>query len=336
MNKAAYPRLSRMRGQLACPVLRGARVSNDPRLLDKAASIKRTPTGVRFCGKSFRVFEREKLAQLPVPPPVITKGGKTRQPMPWLDGCFAQDAVGDWWLCVPVEVKVEQTAGKIEAVGIDLGLKDTMTASDGWRLPHLRFGRKAEEKLARLQRYGAPRKELARAHRKVARQHRDYSHKASTKVVKRYDKIAVGDVSSSKLVKTRMAKSVLDACWGQIKTQLQYKCQQAGRAFVVIDERFTTQTCSSCGARTGPAGLDMLVVRTWLCSRCGIEHDRDINAGKVILVRAQVSGWKRPGDSERERGVRERKPGVCSRSASRRARHLADARQGGDARSGAP
>ncbi len=86
-------------------------------------------------------------------------------------------------------------------------------------------------------------------------------------MVDRYQTIVVGDVSAPKLAKTRMAKSVLDSGWGMLKAQLQYKGQQAGRCVRIVSERYTTQACSSCGALTGPAGLDMLAVRTWMVRR---------------------------------------------------------------------
>jgi transposase len=79
-----------------------------------------------------------------------------------------------------------------------------------------------------------------------------------------------------------MAKSVLDAGWGMLKTQLHYKGQQAGRS-VIISERDSTRTCSSCKALTGPTGLDMLVVRIWVCSACGVTHDRDVNSARNHL-----------------------------------------------------
>src|SRR3546814_11251238 len=63
-----------------------------------------------------------------------------------------------------------------------------------------------------------------------------------------YTTLFRSDVSSLKLAKTRMAKSVLDAGWGMLKTQLSYKCQQAGTVFEIVNERNTTKTCSNCGA----------------------------------------------------------------------------------------
>jgi IS605 OrfB family transposase len=121
-------------------------------------------------------------------------------------------------------------------------------------------------------------------------------HRFSRTIVDTYQTIYVGDVSSLKLAKTRMAKSVLDAGWGILKTQLQYKGQQAGRSVLIVNERDTTRTCSSCKALTGPTGLDMVVVRTWVCSACGGTHDRDVNAARNIL-----SAGRRPPPRLRER-----------------------------------
>jgi transposase len=85
-----------------------------------------------------------------------------------------------------------------------------------------------------------------------------------------------------------MAKSVLDAGWGMLKTFLQYKSQQAGRTFQVISERNTSRTCSSCGSLSGPHGVNGLHVRRWTCAACGESHDRDVNAARNILRRAEL------------------------------------------------
>ena len=139
-------------------------------------------------------------------------------------------------------------------------------------------------------------------HRKAARCRADALHKFSRKIVDRYQNITVGDVSSRKLVKTRMAKSVLDSGWGMLKQMLRYKGEHAGRSVEVVNERNTTRACSGCGALTGPTGPDRLVVRQWECSECGTEHDRDVNAARNILLaglrcRASVRG----NESSRDR-----------------------------------
>jgi IS605 OrfB family transposase len=205
----------------------------------------------------------------------------------WKSGCFAQDAVGDWWLCLPVERVITPSVAKNDEVGLDLGLKDTVATSDGEKLEAGRFYRDIEWKIAQAQRRGHKR-QAKRLHRTAARRRKDALHQYSRKIVDRYQTILVGDVSSTKLVKTRMAKSVLDAGWGMLKTLLQYKGQQAGRSVRVVSERNTTRTCSSCGSLTGPTGLDMCAVRSWMCSECGDTHDRDVNAAKNILATGRM------------------------------------------------
>jgi IS605 OrfB family transposase len=230
----------------------------------KAAQLKLKGKCLRFAGKAFRVFEQERL-----------QGTK------WKSGCFAQDAVGDWWLCVPVEFAVAQIPAPKADVGIDLGLKTTAATSDGAKLEAGHFYRAIEQKIAQAQRRGH-KGQAKRLHRTAARCRQDALHKFSTQIVKEYQTIYIGDVSSLKLVKTRMAKSVLDAGWGILKTQLQYKGQQAGRSVQIVNESNTTRPCYDCKALTGPTGLDMLVVRTWTCSACGVTHDRDVNAARNV------------------------------------------------------
>ena len=236
----------------------------------KAASIKRKGVSVRFCGKSIRVFQRELLNDIK-----------------WRDGQFAQDACGDWWLCLPVIVECTNDLAPKESVGIDLGLKACATTSDGDKLES-RFYRYMEPKISQAQRRGHKR-QAKRLQRKIARQRADAIHKFSRKIVNEYQNIFIGDVSSTKLVKTRFAKSVLDASWGKLKAQLQYKGQWAGRRVEVVDEAYTTRACSTCGALTGPTGWTGLAVRAWTCRDCGAAHDRDVNAAKNILARAEAS-----------------------------------------------
>lgn len=232
----------------------------------RATNLKRKGVCLRFSGKHLRVFEREQLDVI-----------KFR------DGCFAQDAIGDWYLCLPVEQQEATTAAPKAAVGIDLGLKDIAVTSDGERLEAGRWTAVYADRLAMAQRRGH-KKQAKRIHRRAARCRTDALHKFSRNIVDQYQEIVVGDVSSTTLVKTRMAKSVLDSGWGMLKAQLQYKGQQAGRRVSIVSERYTTRTCSGCGALTGPTGLDMLAVRQWVCDACGEAHERDVNAARNILL----------------------------------------------------
>ena len=113
---------------------------------------------------------------------------------------------------------------------------------------------------------------------------KDFLHKLSTRLVKAYGAISVGNVNASALAKARMAKSVLDAGWSTFRTMLQYKCADAGVWFDEVDEAFSTQTCSVCNNRAGPKGRKDLGMRGWQCTVCGAIHDRDVNAAHNILA----------------------------------------------------
>lgn len=194
---------------------------------------------------------------------------------------------------------------------IDLGCKEAAVTSEDERLES-RCYRTLEHKIAQAQRRGH-RRQAKRLHRRAANQRREALHRFSTLLVRQYGQIFIGNVSFLKLARTRMAKSVLDAGWGMLRTQLEYKCQQAAREFQVVDERYTTRVCGNCGSLSGPAGVGQLVVRRWQCADCGVVHDRDVNAARNILAvglrcRASMRGNKPPSLS----ASRVRQPRRCA------------------------
>ncbi|NIF23157.1 RNA-guided endonuclease InsQ/TnpB family protein [Candidatus Pantoea multigeneris] len=199
-------------------------------------------------------------------------------------GSFSEDSRGRWYFNICVQVDTAPTTGTT-AVGIDLGLKDYATPSEGEALEAGRFYRDLEPALGKAQRAG--KKARVRAiHAKIKNRRKDALHKYSTALVNRHAAIFVGDVSSSQLAKTRMAKSVLDAGWAMLKTQLEYKAIARSVVFEVVNERYSTQACSCCGAISdnSPKGRAGLRIRAWTCCECGITHDRDVNAAKNILA----------------------------------------------------
>lgn len=199
-------------------------------------------------------------------------------------GCFSQDARGRWYFNVAVEVKQNQSKGKGH-IGVDLGLKTIVVCSDGTSLENKRFFRSLEKKLGNAQR--ANKKKLVKTiHAKIKNSRKDAIHKFTTNLVNNNELIVVGDVRSSKIAKTKMAKSVLDAGWYMLKTQLDYKSKAMRVVYVEVNERNTSRTCSSCGEISGssPKGMDGLGIREWTCMSCNTKHDRDINAAKNILA----------------------------------------------------
>jgi putative transposase len=113
----------------------------------KAEQLKRKGKCLRFSGKAIRVFEQ-----------ALLEGVRFKS------GCFAEDAVGDWWLCLPVERVTQRSYAPEPAVGLDLGLKDTVATSDGEKLGAGQFYRNIERKIALAQRRGHKR-QAKRLHR---------------------------------------------------------------------------------------------------------------------------------------------------------------------------
>ncbi len=172
-------------------------------------------------------------------------------------GSFNEDSRGRWYFNVVVEIEAEQGTGKA-SVGIDLGCTETATDSAGYKIKGREY-RKLEAKLGLAQR--ANNKHRVKAiHAKIKHRRADTLHKYSRKLVNENAAIFVGNVSSQKLVKTKMAKSVLDAGWSTLKTLLEYKSAHAGIVFEEVNESYT-QTCSCFGSRQnspkGRAGLEI-------------------------------------------------------------------------------
>lgn len=233
----------------------------------KIGSIKWIDGQIRFAGNFFGVWDSFGLSDFQL-----------------RSGSFSQDSRGRWYINIVVEVEVKQSTGKGQ-VGIDLGLKTTATCSNGEQLERHEYYRKSEEKLGIAQR--ANNKNRVKAiHAKIKNQRKDSTHKFTTKLVNNNELIVIGNVSSSGLAKTKMAKSVLDAGWFILKTQLDYKSKGMRVVFEEVNERYTTQTCSCCGCIScnSPKGRAGLEIREWECAECGTTHDRDINAAINILA----------------------------------------------------
>lgn len=197
---------------------------------------------------------------------------------------IVQDSRNRWYACITVKDYPKHSCGT-GSVGIDLGLKDSATTSNGDKL-HIKQTLKYAKALAIAQR--AKKKKLVRAiHAKIKNTRQDLIHKFTTGLVKNNALIVVGDVKSTQFnsKKGKLAKSVYDAGWFELKRQLTYKCKHAGCRFEIVNEKYTTQTCSCCGdMSSSPKGRAGLRIREWTCVKCGTRHDRDINASKNILA----------------------------------------------------
>ena len=235
----------------------------------KGRELKETPNGFHFNGREFKVFKSRN-----IPCGATIKDGTN----------FSQDSRGNWFLNVCIELPDSVQRPINSAIGIDLGLKAFATLSNGQKIAAPGLYRDVEEALAIAQRAHKRRRTKA-IQAKTANRRSDFLHKLSTRIVREFDFVAVGNVSAAGLAKTNMAKSVLDAGWSSFRSQLAYKAVKHGAWFEEVNESFSTQTCSDCGALpdSRPRGIAGLGIRQWICSECGGLHDRDVNAAKNIL-----------------------------------------------------
>ena len=232
----------------------------------KGRDLKREGEAFRFAGNTFRVFNSRALPT-----------GKIK------DGTnFSRDSRGNWFLNIVIEIDAAEVRPPVKGVGIDLGLKDFATMSTGEKISAQQIYRDSEQDLEVAQRAHKNRRAKA-IQAKIANRRNDFHHKLSTRIVREFDYIAVGNVSAAGLAKTTMAKSVFDAGWSSFRMKLAYKAVKHGAWFTEVNESYTTQTCSACNARSGPSGMKGLGIRSWTCSGCGYVHDRDVNAAKNIL-----------------------------------------------------
>ena len=198
-----------------------------------------------------------------------------------LSGSFSQDAQGRWYVNLACEVAKLEHRHQVEEVGIDLGLKTSAVLSDGTVIENRSEFKKLEEKLGKTQR-AKKKKQAKKIHARIRNKRRDFLHKETTKIAKKYHTVFVGDVSG-KFVQSGNGKSSTDASIGVIRDLLKYKAMRHSGYCYEVSESSSTVTCSACHNKTGPSGLSGLGVREWTCSECHAHHDRDINAAMNIL-----------------------------------------------------
>ena len=177
-------------------------------------------------------------------------------------------------------------------VGLDMGLKEFYTDSNGVMVENPRFLRKGEARLKLAQRLvsrkvkGSANRRKARVilgkrHLKISRQRKDHAIKLARCVITSNDVVVYEDLRVSNMVKNHcLAKSISDASWYQFRVFLEYFGKVFGRITIAVNPAYTSQECSSCGAIVKKS----LSTRSHIC-QCGCEMDRDHNAAINILNR---------------------------------------------------
>lgn len=196
-----------------------------------------------------------------------------------------------WFISFSVDTTIQPSHGD-EIIGIDLGVKDTVVLSDGARFSgpkplkrKLRALKKRQRKHSRKQKGSNNRRKsairLARFHRKVKNQRKDFLHKVSSHIVSRAKTVVIEDLNVRGMLKNHgLARAISDIGFYEFRRQLEYKCQMNGVELIVADRWFpSTKLCRVCGTIKEMSLAD----RTYKCD-CGHIEDRDVNAAQNLCT----------------------------------------------------
>ncbi len=221
-------------------------------------------------------------------------------------------------ICADQAPEVAWPQPRTEVIGIDLGLRDLAVVSDGTAVRTLRAPKALQLKLTRLRRYQRrqsrqvaaqmraqgldPRKpcpkgvrlemsrrrartraRIARLHRRIGDLRRDALHRVSTALVAEAKILVLEDLNVKALARgghrRGFRRAMGDVALGELRRQIRYKAEWAGRQVIEIDRFFpSSKRCFECGTVRATLGC----AKRWACPACGVSHDRDENAAKNI------------------------------------------------------
>ena len=240
----------------------------------------------RLIDNAFRLKEKKLfIAKIDTPIKVIWSRELPTNP----SSCtISRTPTNKYYISFVIEKDFEELPSVSSNIGIDLGLKDFLVTSKGEKVKPLKALRKHEVKLKRYQKVLSRRKKgsnnrekarvkVAKIHEIIANSRKDWLHKLSTRLIRENQSISLEDLNVKGMVKNhKLAKSINDSSWGTFVSFLEYKAENMGRTIHKVSPWFpSSQLCSACGFKTGRLGLN---IRKWICTNCGISHDRDINA----------------------------------------------------------
>ena len=201
----------------------------------------------------------------------------------------------EYYVVVFVETEVEKLPQLDKKIGIDLGIVNLVTDSNGGVVENVRSYDKYMHKLSRENRRLSRKKKggnnrekqrlkIARLYRKITDVRMDFLHKVSRRIIDENQIIACENLIINDLMEENpfAKRDIMDSAWSTFVRLLHYKSEWYGRQFVQVDTFYpSSQICSNCGHKNDQ--IKGVNVKNWVCIKCGAPHQRDINAGKNIL-----------------------------------------------------
>ncbi|MGA7524097.1 MAG: RNA-guided endonuclease TnpB family protein [Acidobacteriaceae bacterium] len=219
------------------------------------------------------------------------------------------DVCGDYWISYATESEPLAAAPE-HMIGVDVGITDLAVTSDGWKSGQLtglrdrsaqlrRYQRRVSRRVKGSKRRANAKRRLAKLHRKITDARKDFTHKVSAKITASANVIVLETLNVAGMLKNHaLARSLSDVSLSELHRQIEYKAARRGSTVIRVD-RFapTSKVCSGCGHYVNEMPLS---VRSWTCSSCGSEHDRDVNAALNILALGRGTALNARGDRRSE------------------------------------
>jgi putative transposase len=206
---------------------------------------------------------------------------------------LSHDAAGRYHVSFCAQVQTSWLPITHRVVGVDVGLTHLATLSTGEKIPNpkryharLKYLRQQQRCLGRRQK-GSRRREkqrlrVARAHARVRQERQCALHTLTTRPVREFDLIFIEDLNVKAMARGMHSRAIHDAAFSEVRRQLTYKSNWYGKILVTVDQWYaSSKTCSECHYVLDELRLDE---RQWTSPRCGITHDRDVNAARNLLA----------------------------------------------------
>ena len=201
---------------------------------------------------------------------------------------------GKYFVVLNVDFELEFKPNKGGSIGIDVGIKDFYSDSNGNVVHNPKYLEKSMRKLIREQRRlsrkqkgsnnrNKQRVKVALVHEKITNQRNDFLQKQSTILVRENQTICIEDLKVKNMMRNhKLAQHIGSVSWSKFFDMLSYKSVWYGNDIVKVPTMYpSSQTCSCCGFKNPP--VKNLTIRKWECPECHTKHDRDTNASINIL-----------------------------------------------------
>lgn len=201
---------------------------------------------------------------------------------------------GKYFVVLNVEFTPQPMSNMGGTIGIDVGIKEFYSDSNGKVVSNPKYLEKSMNKLIREQRRlsrkekgsnnrNKQRVKVALVHEKITNQRKDFLQKQSTMLIRENQTICIEDLKVKNMVRNhKLAQHISSVSWSKFFDLLTYKAIWYGNEIMKVPTMYpSSQTCSCCGYKN-PLVKD-LAVRKWECPECHATHDRDTNASVNIL-----------------------------------------------------